>query len=277
MSTRLCSRYVFAALAATLPAFPPAAAWSAAWTQSEGTSVFSVPTTYTSIEKQFDADGNRVDRRHFRMVEVAPRFSYGVTDYLTAGIQPKFRHVELNAPDGKQTNTGFPEVDTFLRLRLWSEGHQAFSIQGLVKVPVDPREDSRVALGRNQVDTELRMLYGNRHDVGGGRIFYNAGLGYRKRFEEPSDEIHADAFIGWWSGGRWTLALHSLNTVGLSNQAAGVEVLTAEPDFRRHRLRLTAFYRATDSLGFSAGATRTIAGRRVGLENSVTGAMRVNF
>jgi hypothetical protein len=277
MPFKTCARWSLIIAPALLMTLPPSSAVDAAWTQRQGTFSISLPTTYTFIGKQLDADGNRVDRQHFSMIETGPAFGYGVTDYLTLGVQPIFRHVRLNAPDGTQTNTGFPQVESYARLRLWSEGHQAFSIQGWVKVPVDPRQNSRVPLGRNQVDTELRLLYGNRHDVGRGRIFYGGGLAFRKRFEDPSDEVHADAFLGWWPGDRLTMAVSFLNTIGLANEADGVEVLTAEPDFRRHRLRLNATYRVSETVSFNAGATRTIFGRRVGLENSVMGGVQVRF
>lgn len=240
---------------------------AAAWTRKQGEILFVIPGEYFVADEQFDSDGDRVDRDRFQQIEVAPYLEYGITDYVTVGAQPKYRWVELDTPAGTIDNEGLAESDFFTRVRLWHEGQAAFSLQGLVKVPIDPAEDDALPIGRDQYDAELSALFGNGHNFDAGRLFYNLELGFRKRFDDPADEVHGDAFVGWGQG-NWTFILHSLNTVGLDSNAPTDEVLTAEPEFRRHKAQLTVAYKATETTSLVAGASTTYAGRNVGVGHS---------
>jgi hypothetical protein len=245
----------------------PSAADAAAWTRRQGEFLFVIPVEYFFADEQFDGDGDRVDRDKFEQVELAPYLEFGLTDYLTVGAQPKYRWVELDTPGGSIDNEGLAETDVFTRVRLWHDGQAAFSIQGLVKVPIEADEGDDLPIGREQVDVELSALFGNGHSLDGGRIFYNLELGFRKRFDDPADEVHGDAFLGW-TGGAWTVILHALNTIGLNSNADDAEVLTAEPEYRRHKAQLTLAYQVTDTTSLVAGASTTYAGRNVGVGHS---------
>jgi hypothetical protein len=179
----------------------PQVVLGAAWTRPQGGLLILTPVSYTVADEAFDDSGNRVDRLRFEMVEFSPMIEYGITDSFTVGMQPKFRQVKVEtAEGGTVTNSGFAETDFYVKQRLWSRDQAAFSIQGLVKVPVNPDEDHEAALGRDQNDVEVKLMYGNRRPVGTGRIFYNGEVGFRKRFEEPDDELSVNAFIGWSPG-----------------------------------------------------------------------------
>lgn len=261
-----------AAMIACLGLFPrPADA--AAWTRAQGAGVLSLPATYTTADEGFDEDGDRVDRLEFEMWEVAPFFEYGLLDTLTFGLQPKFRSVEVETSGGDRvTNSGLAESDVFLRQKLWGRGDAAFSVQGLVKVPIDPQEDHTAALGRDQQDYELSLLYGNRNRMDSGTLFYNLDVGYRHRAKDPDDQISANAFLGW-SMTKWTFLVTSENTVGLESPPAvnvnGDEVLTARRSFTRFKGGLVASYRIADSVGISANVSRVYAGEAVGATDAV--------
>lgn len=256
-------------------AVPAGTARGAAWTRAEGQFLVVVPTSYSVATENFDSDGDRTDRRRFEMVEIAPLAEYGVFDYLTVGAQPKWRYVNVDLEGGgSDSNSGLAEIDFFSRLRLWSEDEAAFSIQGLVKAPIDPDENDAASLGFDQVDVEGSLLFGNRFALEEGKIFYNLDVGYRKRFDTPADEIHGNAFLGWWSGGLWTAVATLNNTVGLDNEERStLQALTAEPDFRRHQAGLSFAFRFGELIGlpklsFVAGVSTTYAGENVGATNS---------
>lgn len=253
----------------------PRAADAGAWTRPQGDGLLSVPTTFSTADEGFNEDGDRVDRLEFEMVEIAPYFEYGLLDSLTFGLQPKYRDVEVETSDGRRvSNSGVAETDVFLRQRLWSDGDAAFSTQGLVKVPVDPQEDHPAALGRDQVDVELSLLYGNRHRMDTGTFFYNFDIGYRHRLEEPDDQVSAGAFAGW-STGKWTFLVTADNNFGLESPEVNVdaetaeEVLTARRTYTSHEAGLAASYKITDSVGISANASRVYAGEGVGATDKV--------
>lgn len=246
-----------------------------AWTRAEGEVLVVTPFDYSVATEDFDGSGDRVDRRRFEKLEVAPLIEYGLTDWFTLGAQPKWRRVSVDrATGGSETNSGFAEADMYGRVRVWSQNEAALSLQGLVKVPIDPEQDSAAALGFDQVDVEGSVQFGNRHPLAGGKLFYNFDLGYRKRFEEPTDEVDGNAYVGWWSGGLFTMAASLDNVIGLSGDSGDtLEALTAEPSYRRHRFGLSFAYRVGEHFGVPrlslvAGGSTTYAGENVGATNS---------
>lgn len=251
----------------------PQPAQSGAWTKPQGEGTLSLPATFSTADEQFDADGDRVDRLEFEMTEIAPYFEYGLLDTLTFGLQPKYRDVEVETSQGDRvSNSGLAETDVFLRQRLWGKGDTAFSAQGLVKVPIEPEEDRPAALGRDQYDVELSLLYGNRHRMEGSTFLYNVDFGYRHRIDDPDDQVHANAYAGWSASG-WTFLITSENTVGLESppqvNVNSDEVLTARPSFTEFKAGLVASYRLTDNSGVSANVSRVYAGEGVGATEAV--------
>jgi len=256
----------------------PQVVLGAAWTRPQGDLLFLMPVSYTTADEAFDEDGNRVDRRKFEMVEFSPLIEYGFTDSLTGGFQPKYRQVSVETADGGTvSNSGLAEADVYMRKRLWSRDQAAFAVQGLVKVPINPDEGHQAALGRDQVDAEIKLLYGNRHQAGSGRIFYNGEVGFRKRFEGPDDEISINGFIGWAPGGSMSYILRSANTFGLGNEDGNSEVLTAGPSFTRHDVQLMASYRMRNAMSIVGGVSTTYAGENVGVGNTAFVAMTLPF
>lgn len=256
-----------AAVAAVLANAFPSAAMGAAWTLPKGKWLTYFPIQYTVVDQQFNHSGERVDRPRFQMFEFSPYFAYGLTDGLTGGFQPNYRRVTVAGPNGDLTNSGVASTDVFGRVRLWHHQRAAFSVQALATIPVKPDENSAVPLGRNRPDVELSLLYGNQHTFSAGTLFYNAGLGFRKRFGHAANEVLANAFIGW-SHGSWTLVADSSNVVGLNNQVNGVQVLTAEPSFRQHQVQLSGAYHFTPRVSGIVGVSHTYAGRDIGAANT---------
>ena len=268
MDSAAFRRYSLCSLAVLGLGLASTPAGASAWTKSKGDLSILMPLSYTHVDESFDEDGDRVDRPVFELAEISPLIQYGVTDSFTIGMQPKYRRVWLEDANGDvEHNSGLAETDFFLRQRLWSSGDASLSLQAGVKVPVDPEEDSDVPLGRDQVDADLKLAYGNRHAAGSGRIFYSAETGYNKRWQLPSDEAFFNAFIGWAPGGSaWSFILRSANTVSVGNEDNNdSEVLTAFPDYNRHEAQLMASYRFDNSLSLTGGVSNTFAGESVGI------------
>ncbi|MDT8449646.1 MAG: transporter [Wenzhouxiangellaceae bacterium] len=247
----------------------PRPAESAAWTRPEGSALLSFPVTYSTADEAFDEDGDRQDVPEFDLIEISPFFEYGLLDSLTFGLQPKYRFVEVETEEGDDvSNDGLAEVDVSLRKRLWGEGDAAFSFQTLVKVPLRSNEGDPAALGRDQYDVDLSLLYGNRHRMSAGTLFYNVDFGYRFRAEEPDDQVHADAFLGW-SQSRWTFMVTSSNSIGVDEPEVDSDVvLTGRRTFTRLTAGLVASYRITNNFGISANASRVWKGEGIGVIQS---------
>lgn len=267
MNTENTARFRIIAAVIVLSVIMSGATFAGAWTRQQGEFMVLLPAAYVVANKSFDDDGERVDRRRFAMFELSPYLEYGFTDALTGGMQPKYRWVEVDTPTGEKSNSGLVESDFFLRYRLWREGQAAFSVQTQVKAPLEPDEEDPAALGRDQVDAEISLLYGNRIPMRHNSFLYHGELGFRRRFEEPADEIMANAYIGWSRNAPWTLVLRSANTIGLNNEE-GREVLAAGPNFKRHEAQLIGSYRFNNTVSGVVGVSNTYAGENVGVANT---------
>lgn len=272
--TRGVATLLAAAGLAAAVAGAPLKTEAGAWTRSQGSGLVSMPVSYTQADEGFDENGDREERLEFEMKEIAPKLEYGMLDDLTIGVQPKFRSVEVETADGgKATNSGLAESDVYLRQNLWRKGDASLSAQGLVKIPLNSDESDPAALGRDQVDTELGLMYGNRVRGDASTFFYNLDIGYRRRFEAPDDQVSAGAFAGW-SFDRWTFVLSSDNAIGLDDPEVNFDrdqvdqVLTTGLSFTRFEAGAGVTYRLTDSFSVSANASRTYAGEQVGAANS---------
>jgi hypothetical protein len=249
---------------------PTESALAGAWTREQNQYLLVVPMDYTVADKQFDENGDKVDRLKFQQIVLGPYMEFGLTDNFTMGAQANFRWVRQSLPmNDSAENTSLSDVSALARYRLWGEDAAAFSFQALVKIPADANELEAAALGFDQVDVEGSFLFGNAVPAGSGRVFYNVDLGYRKRFDTPSDEIHGNAYVGWSPGGtRWSFVLASNNTFGLDNEDNNVfEALTARPDYRRNQAQLSASYRVSERFSVVAGGNTTFSGRNVGVSH----------
>jgi hypothetical protein len=262
----------------------PQAVLGSAWTRPDGGLLLLAPVAYTHADQAFDEHGERVDRNRFEMVESSPLLEYGLTDSFTIGMQPKFRRVSVATANGTVTNSGLAETDLFVRQRLWKHAQASTSIQALVKLPIEPDEDHVAALGRDQVDAAVKLAYGNRHDVGDGRIFYSAETGYRRRWELPDDEISLNAFIGWSPGDSWSFIVRSANVWGVKDgediaQAIdeGGEVLTTGPSFVRHDAQLLTSYKFHNAVSLVGGVSSTYAGENVGVGETAFLALTLQY
>lgn len=260
-----------------LGAFPQATL-SSAWTRNDGDLLMLTPISYTYAEEAFDANGDRVDRRRFEMSEFSPKVEYGLTDSLTVGLQPKFRHVVIETEEGNESNSGLAETDLFARHRLWQQGNASVSLKGMVKVPVDPKENEEVAIGRDQVDAEVSLAFGNRHAIRSGRVFYSAEVGYRRRWDVNVDQASANFFVGWAPyDSSWSFIFRSANTMSVSKDNDETEVLAMLPDYTRHDAQLMASYRFSNSMSLAGGVSKTYAGENVGIGNTAFLALSTPF
>lgn len=258
----------------------PQLVMASAWTRNDGEVLILLPTSYTYADKSFDGNGNRVNRNKFEMAEFSPLIEYGVSDSFTIGMQPKVRTVWMEAEDGStESNSGLAESEFFVRQRLWHRDQASLALQAGAKVPINPQENSAVPIGRNQVDADVQLAYGNVHSTGIGRIFYSGEVGYTKRWEIPADEASYNAFIGWSPrSSSWSFILRSANTVSVGNHGTGdTEVLTAFPEYKRHDIQLMTSYQFSNSVSLAGGISTTYAGENVGIGNTGFVALSIPY
>ena len=108
-----------ALLAAAVVGAGTAAAHAGAWTQAKGHGQVIVSGTYTDSPKGFDDDGNAVDSPDYRKFELNTLIEYGITDAVTAILQPQIQSVDIGQPtDAARFGLGYSELGGRVRLSI---------------------------------------------------------------------------------------------------------------------------------------------------------------
>ncbi len=169
-----------------------ATCFSGAWTQKKGGFYEQVSFNYYYSSDTFDPDGDREstpNNGEFTDYNVSNYFEYGLLDNLTLINSLTYKWLENDNDAFTSEAYGIGDIDLGLRYKLLdSDRIGIISTQLLFKIPGPYDEDDDLPLGNDQLDTEIRLLY--------GRSLYplipgycNFEVGYRFRAEEPSDEI----------------------------------------------------------------------------------------
>ncbi len=165
--------------------------FAGAWTAKQGDMYCKLTFNLYEADEMFNDSGNKAafrDSGEFSDTNISTYMEYGITDKITllGSLSYKRLKSENNAMIYK--TRGFSDLDLGVKYRLASGNFGVISAQGLIKIPEFYDDDTAVALGNNQYDTEIRLLYGKSlYPFVPGYI--NIEAGYRLRAEEPSDEF----------------------------------------------------------------------------------------
>ncbi len=166
--------------------------FAGAWTAQQNTFYDKLALNYYYAGDDFDADGHRKDtpdNGKFTDYNISNYFEFGLLDNLTVINSLTYKWLENDNDFSTSEGYGIGDIDLGLRYKLLdSEKTGIISTQLLVKIPGPYDKDDDLPLGNDQFDTEIKMLYGRSlYPVIPG--YFNVELGYRWRFEDPSDEI----------------------------------------------------------------------------------------
>ena len=168
------------------------ACFAGAWTAKQNTFYDKLALNYYYAGDDFDADGDRKDtpdNGKFTDYNISNYFEFGLLDNLTVINSLTYKWLENDNDLSTSEGYGIGDIDLGLRYKLLdSEKIGIISTQLLVKIPGPYDKDDDLPLGNDQFDTEIKMLYGRSlYPVIPG--YFNVELGYRWRFEDPSDEV----------------------------------------------------------------------------------------
>ena len=169
-----------------------------AWTAKEGSSYHKLGLNYFFSDENFDDDGDRRDAgSDFTDVNLTYYMEYGIRDNVTAFLSIPYKWIESDPNVGNTLETyGIGDQEYGLRYNFFNDDRGVFSVQGLVKVPDLVDEDpGELPLGNDQVDYEVRFLYGR--SLYPKPVYFGLEAGYRFRRQAPSDEIKYLAEIGY--------------------------------------------------------------------------------
>jgi protein XagA len=179
-------------LAALVLAATASASIAGAWTAKKHAFYEKFAFNYYYSEDNFDKHGSRhgtPDNGEFDEYNISNYFEYGLFESLTLINSLTYKWLYNENDQLNAMGYGLGDVDLGARYKLLdSERIGIVSTQLLVKIPGTYDKSDALPLGNGQTDLEVRLLY--------GRSFYpllpaygNIELGYRWRFEDPSDEF----------------------------------------------------------------------------------------
>ncbi len=233
-------------LAGVFAACVGGAATAGAWTQPAGAGFSSVGASYYSLR-----DGG------YEELSLTSYIEYGALDWLTIGAvfegsQP------IGVADEQPGDTG---ATALARVRLGVGPHgDPFSAQLSVGAPLnDVVSDVAPQRDDDEIETDVRLLYGRGFSTPFGDGWANAEAGVRFRSGINSDELRLDLTVGLRPAERWLTFVQAFVTRGLGN---------GDPfgsDYDVVKIAPSVGYRLTPALTLVLGSEHEVAGREISL------------
>lgn len=249
----------------------PASSHAAAWTQPYGEVQFfenyNIYTTqYTNVER-FSIGSSTVtvsEEERFVKMEFKPLLEVGATEDLTLGISPSLQELTAINGGGYHINWGLADVDFFLRQKLWTDGFSVISVQPLVKMFGIYDEAESPSLGQKQVDLELRGLYGFSFKENTRWHYVNIEGAYRKRMEEPSDEMKFEASLGYEFYPRIQIVPQISGTFAVNKSNNADSLATNSNDYDLVKAQLSFVKRYKENHAIQVGGYTHVYSRNTG-------------
>jgi hypothetical protein len=230
-----------------------------AWVQEKGDALFITTAGWYVSTDAFNQGHHRHEASRYRQLQINPYVEYGATDRLTVGTNILL--VDIDQKNGGQRTTGWADVELFGRYLMWWNKRNVLTAQAIIKLPGNASRAQAGFGGADQVDIELDALYGisGRFGKSDNYWFTDWRLGFRKRFEKPSDEIHAGFIWGIKTcEERLWFLLKNDSIFGTKNADHN------GPDYDLHTIEPSVLYWFKDNYGLQVGARYDYAGRNVG-------------
>ena len=222
-----------------------------AWPQGKGEGLVIVTALTDRADLSFDRSGDRVDVGHFHKDEVSAYLEYGLTDRITLTGRLAWQTVERRDGAVLDRATGLAASELGLRYPVWRNAHDVAALQFTALVPGAGENVSNQHFGEGDMAYDLRLLWGRNL---GPDQFAEIQASHRWRDGLDLDEFHLDIAWGWQVTPRWEVLAQGF-TVWNAEPAR-----EARPDFRQHKLQLSAG-RRFGSATLHGGIAFTPAGR----------------
>ncbi|WP_158703009.1 hypothetical protein [Allosphingosinicella vermicomposti] len=232
----------------------PAALQAQAFVQDQGEGRVIITGLYSNSDKAFDDNGNVYDINNYRQAQVYFNFEYGATDDLTLLLTPSLRDINIkNEP--QRNETGFQFVDLGARYRIAEIGSTHISLQGKVRIPIDPFRDTLGQVSSEGMEFDLRAQVGHGFGISGHDAFVIGDAGYTFRGDDPPNEFHADIIFGFRPTPRTLLMANLYNTF---SDGPGDDEFRS---YRYHNLFLSGVYDINDTVSLHLGGLMTLDGK----------------
>lgn len=239
--------------------------FAGAWTQQKGKLYDRLSVNYYFADDEFDGNESRTEfslNGKFKDAHVSNYIEYGLTDNITLINSLFYKRIEKEDDLEKTTTYGIGDIDLGLKYKLAEGKWGVLSAQALAKIPEAYDKNDKLPLGNGQYDVEARLLYGRSlwPYIPG---YCNFELGYRLRFDGPSDELRYLVEFGTditkSMYGRVKLdGIYSMNN-GSKFDISGNPTITN--NFNLGKLDMTVGYKISKRWGLEAEYTPEIYGK----------------
>jgi len=255
-----CVAFVFGLLAL------PSVGWAGAWTWPDGTGQWLATLTAASSTRYLEDPGSMMSTPRYNKDELSALIEYGVTDRLTAIVDPGLQHIDIAAPtSAERTGLGYTEFGARYAFLENGDRSWVFSGQATVRLPGTTDTSNPAAIGYTDVESDLRLLLGHSFNLAGLPAFIDLEGAQRVRTAGLPSEFRADGTFGVWASPRWLLLAQSLNVF---SEGAGNTAYTGG-SYDYEKLQLSAVYQITPVWALQGGGYTTYAGRNALQENAL--------
>jgi hypothetical protein len=241
----------------------PAVAFAGAWTLPQGTGQWLASLTAATSTDYFTNSGLASTPR-YNKIEAQLLVEYGLTDRLTAIVDPGLQHIDIAAPtDAQRTGLGYTEFGA--RYSFYTDPSWALSGQATLRLPGTTDITNPAAIGYTDVEADFRALLGHNFKLGAMPAFFDLEAAQRQRSGGLPSEFRVDATLGLKVLPRWLLLAQSFNVM---SEGAGNTLYTGG-SYEYYKLQLSAVYSLTATWELQGGGYTTYAGRNALQENGL--------
>lgn len=232
----------------------PHSLFAAAWPQKPGELLY-VNNFYAYDTTEFqDINSLPSATPRYRKFDLNPYVEYGLNAWVTLGGSLSLLHLRQAQFTGPtRANTGIGDVELFLRTPIYRQQGFVASLQPLIKLPSLTSSSDFPEIGSDQLDAELRGLFGYGFEAWKQDHFANLEVAYRHRFGTPHDQIRIDATLGLRPTERWLILPQVFTTLSTDLPASAPAVISREQDYDLIKYQLSAVYDVSDSLALQFG------------------------
>ena len=236
-----------------------------AWGMQKGKLYERLSFNYYYADQNFDKGGDRVGFEadgYFRDIHMSNYLEYGLMDNLTIINSVYYKNIRKRDDTIEQKTSGIGDIDLGAKVQIMKLAGGIFSSQAIIKIPVAYDKNDDLPLGNGQFDLEARLLFGRSlYPYVPG--YFNVELGYRLRFEDPSDEVRYLLEVGAEFTkdiyGRVKLdGIFSMDN-GKNSDSGGNPTTTNNYDIGK--LDIALGYKINKQWGIEAGYTPTVYGK----------------
>ena len=243
----------------------PSVAWAGAWTLPDGTGQWLTTLTAATSTDYWEGPALAGTPRYDKD-ELSALIEYGVTDRLTAIVDPGLQHIDIAAPtSAERSGLGYTEFGARYAFLENQDKSWVLSGQATLRIPGTTDTSNRAAVGYTDVESDIRVLLGHTFTVAGLPTFFDLEGAERVRTAGLPSEFRVDGTLGVWVAPRWLVLAQSFNVV---SEGAGNTLYTGG-SYDYEKLQLSAVYKLTPVWSLQGGGYTTYAGRNALAENAL--------